>query len=533
MTETPGQDGFQQAAEVAGVGAAETVLLTAGKRVRHHGLITASVMMATIMQALDSTIANVALPRMQGTLSATQDQMGWVLTSYIVAAAVTIPLTGWLAGEFGRRRVFLVSIFVFTLASALCGLAESLPQIVLFRFLQGMGGAALVPLSQAVLFDINMPKDFGRAMSIWGIGVTMGPILGPALGGWLTDNYSWRWVFYINLPVGIMTFIGLYFTMPENRNAKSSRFDFLGFATLGIAIAALQVMLDRGQLKDWFSSSEIVIEAAVAGLAFYLFLVHTFSHSKPFVNPHLFQDRNFVASNIFIFLVGVVLFATLALLPPMLQNQMNYPVVLTGLVTAPRGIGTLIGMMVVGRLVTRFDARLIMAAGLLLTAYSLWQMTQFSLLMNSWPVIISGVAQGLGVGLVYVPLSTVAFTTLPGTLRNEGTAFFNLLRNVGSSIGISVVEFLLTQNTQRLHASLAEHVTPYTAANSTALVSAHLGTGSLRGLEALNATITNQATMIAYIDDFQLMMVLTLATIPFLFIIKKVRPAAGSHAVLE
>jgi DHA2 family multidrug resistance protein len=533
MAETPGEDGLQQTAEVAGVGAAGTVPPTAGKRVRYHGLITASVMMATIMQALDSTIANVALPRMQGALSATQDQMGWVLTSYIVAAAVTIPLTGWLAGEFGRRRVFLISIFVFTLASALCGLAESLPQIVLFRFLQGVGGAALVPLSQAVLFDINLPKDFGRAMSIWGIGVTMGPILGPALGGWLTENYSWRWVFYINLPIGILTFIGLYFTMPENRNAKSSRFDFLGFATLGIAIAALQVMLDRGQLKDWFSSSEIAIEAAMAGLAFYLFLVHTFSYSKPFVNPHLFQDRNFVASNVFIFLVGVVLFATLALLPPMLQNQMNYPVVLTGLVTAPRGIGTLVGMMVVGRLVTRFDVRIIMAAGLLLTAYSLWQMTQFSLLMNSWPVIISGVAQGLGVGLVYVPLSTVAFTTLPAALRNEGTAFFNLLRNVGSSIGISVVEFLLTQNTQRLHASLAEHVTPYNATDSTALTSAHLSTGSLRGLEALNATVTNQATMIAYIDDFWLMMVLTLATIPFLFLIKKVRPAAGSHAVLE
>jgi MFS transporter, DHA2 family, multidrug resistance protein len=534
MADTPEEeDGFQQTAEVAGAGSTTAQSTTSGKRVRYHGLITTTVMMATIMQALDSTIANVALPRMQGTLSATQDEMGWVLTSYIVAAAVTIPLTGWLAGEFGRRRVFLTSIFVFTIASALCGLAESLPQIVLFRFLQGVGGAALVPLSQAVLFDINPPKDFGRAMSIWGIGVTMGPILGPALGGWLTENYSWRWVFYINLPIGVLTFIGLYFSMPESRNAQSSRFDFLGFATLSIAIAALQVLLDRGQLKDWFSSSEIVIEGAVSSLAFYLFLVHTFSYPRPFVNPHLFRDRNFVASNIFIFLVGVVLFATLALLPPMLQNQMNYPVVLTGLVTAPRGIGTLVGMILVGRLVSRFDARIIMACGLLLTAYSLWQMTQFSLLMNSWPIITSGIAQGLGVGLVYVPLSTVAFTTLPSNLRNEGTAFFNLLRNVGSSIGISVVEFLLTQNTQRLHASLAEHVTRYNATNSTALRSAHLSTGSLRGLEALNATLTNQATMIAYIDDFRLMMVMTLATIPFLFIIKKVRPVAGSHAVLE
>jgi MFS transporter, DHA2 family, multidrug resistance protein len=500
--------------------------------VANHGVITASVMLATIMQALDSTIANVALPRMQGTLSATQDEMGWVLTSYIVAAAITIPLSGWLANEFGRRRVFLVSIVLFTAASALCGIAETLPQIVLFRFLQGVGGAALVPLSQAVLFDINSPKDFGRAMSIWGIGVTMGPILGPALGGWLTDNYSWRWVFYINLPIGVLAFAGLVLTMPESRNAQSSRFDFFGFATLSLGIASLQLMLDRGQLLDWFSSREIIITAAAAGLGFYLFIVHMFTSPQPFLNPGLFKDRNFVASNVFIFLVGVVLFATLALLPPMLQNQLQYPVVLTGLVTAPRGFGTLVGMMAVGRLITRFDARLIMAAGLALTAYSLWQMTQYSILMGYWPIITSGVVQGLGVGLVYVPLSTVAFTTLPRALRNEGTAFFNLLRNVGSSIGISVVMFLLTQNTQILHASIAEHVTPYNVASNPAAIAAHVDVGTAKGLAALNAMITDQGTMIAYIDDFRLMMVLTLLTIPFLLLIKRATPEAGAHPVV-
>jgi MFS transporter, DHA2 family, multidrug resistance protein len=500
--------------------------------VANHGVITASVMLATIMQALDSTIANVALPRMQGTLSATQDEMGWVLTSYIVAAAITIPLSGWLANEFGRRRVFLVSIVLFTVASALCGIAETLPQIVLFRFLQGVGGAALVPLSQAVLFDINSPKDFGRAMSIWGVGVTMGPILGPALGGWLTDNYSWRWVFYINLPIGVLAFTGLVLTMPESRNAQSSRFDFFGFATLSLGIASLQLMLDRGQLLDWFSSREIIITAAASGLGFYLFVVHMFTSPQPFLNPGLFKDRNFVASNVFIFLVGVVLFATLALLPPMLQNQLQYPVVLTGLVTAPRGFGTLVGMMAVGRLITRFDARLIMAVGLALTAYSLWQMTQYSILMGYWPIITSGVVQGLGVGLVYVPLSTVAFTTLPRALRNEGTAFFNLLRNVGSSIGISVVMFLLTQNTQILHASIAEHVTPYNIASNPAAIAAHVDVGTAKGLAALNAMITNQGTMIAYIDDFRLMMMLTLLTIPFLLLIKRAKPEAGAHPVV-
>jgi DHA2 family multidrug resistance protein len=502
--------------------------------VPNHGIITVSVMLATIMQALDSTIANVALPRMQGTVSATQDEMGWVLTSYIVAAAITIPLTGWLSNEFGRRRVFLVSIVIFTIASALCGLAETLPQIVLFRLLQGVGGAALVPLSQAVLFDINSPRNFGRAMSIWGVGVTMGPILGPALGGWLTDNYSWRWVFYINLPIGVLAFAGLVSTLPESRGARSSGFDFFGFATLSLGIAALQLMLDRGQLLDWFSSSEIVIETAAAGLGFYLFVAHMFTTDRPFLDPALFKDRNFLASNIFIFLVGIVMFATLALLPPMLQNQMNYPVVLTGLVTAPRGMGTLVGMFMVGRLLALFDARPIIAVGLALTAYSLWQMTQFSLQMDYWPIIVSGVLQGLGIGLVYVPLSTVAFTTLPVALRNEGTALFSLMRNIGSSIGISVVMFLLTQNTQRLHASLSAHVTPYNVASNPAALAAHVDVGTAKGVAALDAMISNQAVMIAYIDDFKLMMVLTLATIPLLMLIRRARPQAGAHhAVLE
>ena len=253
--------------------------------------------------------------------------MGWVLTSYIVAAAIATPLTGWLAGQFGRRRVFLISIFIFTLASALCGAVESLPQIVLFRFLQGVGGAALVPLSQAVLFDINSPKNFGRAMSIWGIGVTMGPILGPALGGWLTDNYVLALAYSTSTcRSASLAFIGLYLPRRRTATQQGSRFDFFGFTiSLSVFITALQLMLDRGQLLDWFSSREIIIEAVVAGVAFYLFLVHTFTFAKPFLNPHLFEDRNFVASNIFIFVVGVVLFATLALVPPMLQNQMQYP----------------------------------------------------------------------------------------------------------------------------------------------------------------------------------------------------------------
>jgi DHA2 family multidrug resistance protein len=531
MTGERGDGIIEGAVKPAGVDATEPSVMPsptgqARVPVRNKGLITVSVMLATIMQALDTTIANVALPKVQGTLSATQDEMGWVLTSYIVAAAITIPLTGWLASEFGRRRIFLNSIILFTVASVLCGLATTLPQIVLFRLLQGVGGAALVPLSQAVLFDINPPREFGRAMSIWGIGVTLGPILGPALGGWLTDNYSWRWVFFINLPVGLLAYFGLLAAMPESRNAKSSPFDFFGFTTLSLGVGCLQLLLDRGQTKDWFSSPEIVIEAIVGGIGFYLFVIHMFSSTRPYLNPALFKDRNFVASSIFITVIGIVLFATLALLPPMLQNQMQYPVVLTGLVTMPRGLGTLVGMIVVGRLVRRFDARIIMAVGLVLTALSLWQMTHFSLGMHYEPVIVSGVIQGFGVALVYIPLSMVAFTTLPGGLRNEGTSFFNLLRNLGSSVGISVVTFLLTQNTQRVHAALVGNITPFNMSGNPA--AAGIDTHSTASLLALNGMITNQSAMIGYLDDFKLMMVLTIVTIPFLLLIRNVKPVAGS-----
>ncbi len=488
--------------------------------VQHRGLITLSVMLASIMQALDNTIANVALPRIQGSLSSTQDQMSWVLTSYIVAAAIMTPLSGWLAGRLGRRRVFLVSIFGFTLASALCGLAQSLPQIVIARLFQGLCGAALIPMSQAVLLDINPPERHARAMSVWVMGVTIGPILGPALGGWLTEHYSWRWVFFINVPFGILCFFGVLAFMRETQ-LRLSRFDFFGFASLSLAIGGFQLMLDRGQANDWFSDPETWIEATVAGLALYSFIVHlmTTKHA-PFVSPALFKDRNFLTGNLFIFIVGVVLFATLALLPPLLQGLLNYPVVLTGLVTAPRGIGTLAAMIVVGRLMGRFDTRYIIGAGFIMTAISLWQMTGFYLQMDTRMIIWSGLLQGVGTGFVYVPLAAVTFATLATHLRNEGTAVFSLLRNVGSSIGISVVTTLLTRNTQIMHSRLAEHITPFGDALN---APASQALSSAAGLAGLNASITQQAAMIAYNNDFKLMLVLTVCAVPLVALL---RPAA-------
>jgi DHA2 family multidrug resistance protein len=471
----------------------------------------------------------VALPRIQGSLSATQDQMTWVLTSYIIACAIMTPLSGWLAGQIGRKRVFLVSVVGFTVASALCGLAESLPEIVLARLLQGLCGAALIPMSQAVLLDINAPAQHAKAMAIWVMGVTVGPILGPALGGWLTENYNWRWVFYINLPFGVLSFLGILAFMPETE-VRKSRFDFFGFTALSLAIGSLQLMLDRGQLMDWFSSTEIWIEATVAGVSLYLFVVHMLTTDKPaFVSTALFKDRNFLTGNVFIFIVGVVLFATLALLPPLLQDLMNYPVVLTGMVTAPRGIGTLAAMFVVSRIMGKIDTRAIIAAGFALTAFSLWQMTGFYLQMDTSAVISSGFIQGVGTGLVFVPLAAITFATLAPQFRNEGTALFSLVRNVGSSIGISAVTTLLVRNTQMMHSRLAEQVTPYSGAmqsqGASALTSPH-------GLAVLNATVSEQAAMIAYNNDFKLMMVLTLCAIPLVMLLRSGRSDERAAAVV-
>ena len=480
-------------------------------------LITASLMMASIMQVLDNTIANVALPHIQGSLSATQDQMAWVLTSYIVAAAIMTPLAGWLAGQFGRKRVVLISIAGFTMASMLCGLAQSLSQMVLARLLQGACGAALVPMSQAVMLDINPPENHARAMSLWVTGVTIGPILGPALGGWLTDDYNWRWVFYINVPFGILAFLGVLSTMPES-TLKRSPFDFVGFATLSLAVGALQITLDRGQLMDWFNSPEICIEAALSATALYLFVVHMVTSRKaPFLDPALFKDRNFLAGCAFMSTVGLVLFATLALLPPLLQNLLNYPVITTGLATAPRGFGTLLAMLVVARIAKVVEARWIIGFGFAMTAFSAWQMTRFDLQMDMGTVIWSGLAQGMGTGLVYVPLASATFATLRPALRNEGAALFSLSRNLGSSIGISIVETMLTRNTQTAHASLAEHVSPFSS-----VVRAHMpGVPGVRELAALNAQVTQQATMIAYLDNFKMMLWLCLLAIPLVLFLRK------------
>ncbi|HEV7489863.1 MAG TPA: DHA2 family efflux MFS transporter permease subunit [Rhodanobacteraceae bacterium] len=500
------------------------------REVANRGLLVVSVMLATLMQALDTTIANVALPNMQGSLSATQDQISWVLTSYIVAAAIATPATGWLASVMGRRRLLLIAIAGFTIASVLCGMASSIGAMVAFRLLQGLFGAALVPLSQSTLLDVYPREKHGAAMALWGMGVMVGPILGPPLGGWLTDAYSWHWVFLINVPIGALALLGVAASLPTDET-RESRFDWRGFAFLAIGIGALQLFLDRGEQQDWFGSVEIQIEAALAFLGFYLYAVHWKIREHSFLDLGLFKDRNFLASNVFIFVLGVVLFATMALLPPFLQNVMNYPVVTTGLLLAPRGVGTLIAMMLVGRLMARgLDARLLAAVGMALTVYSLWQMMHFSLDVPEHLIVTTGVIQGLGLGLVFVPISTVAYSTLPTSARTEAAGIFSLMRNIGSSVGISIVITLLSRNTQVNHAEIAARLTPFN--DNAAQVATTLGTNTASGLAALNGEVTRQASAIAFLNDFWLMMVMTAVAIPLLLLIRPVRSSAPAAAIV-
>jgi len=493
-------------------------------------------MLATIMQAVDTTIANVALPHMQGTMGATQDQIAWVLTSYIVAAAIFTPLTGFLAARYGRKRIFMWSVAGFTVASMLCGAAQNLTQIVIFRLLQGVFGASLVPMSQSVLLDSHPREQHGSAMALWGVGVMVGPILGPTLGGWLTEHFNWRWVFYINLPVGLLAWLGLAAYVRETEIDRARRFDLLGFAFLSLGIGALQMMLDRGESLDWFASSEVAVEAMLAGLFMYLFVAHMFTHEHPFIEPGLFADRNFSVGLLFIFMVGVVLLATLALLPPFLHNLIGYPVVDVGYLLAPRGVGTMVAMMVVGRLSGRVDARYKIFLGLALTSLSLWEMTRFTADVTSWDIVRTGVTQGLGLGFVFVPLSTITFATLAPRYRNEGTALFSLMRNIGSSIGISVVITYLAQRTQANHAALAGYLNPFSLPLRYAAEQGVYDLATPQGLIALNAEATRQAALLAYLQDFRLMMWVALAAVPLIALLRapsKKIPAAEVAAAVD
>jgi MFS transporter, DHA2 family, multidrug resistance protein len=497
----------------------------------HRTALTLCVILATLMQALDTTIANVALPYMQGTMSASYEQIEWVLTSYIVAAAIMTPPTGFLAGKFGIKRLFLVSIGGFTLASMLCGMAQSLDQIVLFRVMQGAFGAALVPISQSLLFAIYPRERQGFAMAMFGIGVMIGPVLGPVLGGWLTENYSWRYVFYINLPIGILDFLGILAFLPELPRDTVRKLDWFGFITLSVTLAAVQLVLDRGQEKDWFGSGEIVVEAIVAASAFYLFIVHTFTAKDPFIRPSLFKDRNFSAGMIFIVIVGLTYYASMALQPPYLQELMSYPVITTGIIMGPRGIGTMVSMLIVGRLVGRADTRVLLGIGLGLTAWAYYKMTGWTPDVSQASIIGVTMVQGFGLGFLFVPLSAATLSTLPLQERTEGAGLYSLFRNIGSSIGISVVNALLVRNIQVNHAEITQHVTAVNRAFENPAIAHFWSPLTAAGRAALDAVITVQAQIIAYVDDYKFLMIATLAVLPLLVVFNKPKQAGAAQPV--
>lgn len=499
--------------------------------VKHKGLLTLAVMGATIIQILDSTIANVAIPHMQTSLGATMDTITWVLTSYIVASAVAMPITGWLSDRIGSRTLFLGAVAGFILTSMLCGIATGLTEMVIFRIFQGICAAFIGPLSQTIMLDINRPSEAPRAMAIWGMGIMVAPIFGPMIGGWLTESYNWRWVFYINLPIGIPTLALLWWLLPA-RPVVRRELDRFGFAMLAIGLATLQLLLDRGQQEDWLQSWEIRIELMVVVAAIWMFATHQITTKRPMFDRLLVTDRNFFIALNMMLLVGMMMFGLFALLPPMLQNIYGYTVYDTGLLLAPRGVGIVFAMFIASRLTGRVDPRIIIFSGFLLTAASTWFMTQWSLNMDWHPIVYTGLLQGFGMGFVFIPLNGVAFSTLPMRLRTDGSSLLYLFRSLGGSMGISVMTTMLARNMQTSHEDLAGHITSSSLPTIDLSSVDRLGSLGEAALQMINLEVTRQAAMIAYLDDFKLMMFLLIAMSPIIFFLKPGKPVAGQQPVM-
>ena len=503
-----------------GASAAQPTVGTPLLATSNKALLTIGVMGAMVMQILDTTIANVALPHMTTALGATSDTITWVLTSYIIATAIALPATGWLSDRLGSRNLFLIAVGGFIAASMLCGTAVTLGEMVVFRILQGVFAAFINPLSQTAMIDINPPERQAKAMSIWGMGVMVGPILGPVIGGYLTDNFNWRWVFYVNLPVGALTFAILWFLLPSRPKTARS-FDFAGFAFIGLAVASFQLMLDRGQDADWFGSWEIVIEGLVAVAALWVALIHLATAERPLFDRHLFRNRNLVMGMLFMIVVGISTMAPMALLPPMLQRLFGYSVVDTGMMMAPRGVGVLITMWFCGQVMGRIDARILISVGLVVFGWSLRQMAAGSLEMEFCPVGTAGFIQGLGWGLVCMPLNSLAFATLDQRYRTDGSSLLNLMRSIGQSAGISMVTVFLARNIQTSHADLVQHVTEKTVPGIDPSQLDQFGVGSDAVFGAVDAMINQQAAMIAYIDDFYLMAWISVLVLPLVLLLRR------------
>ena len=484
-------------------------------------LLTIGIMLASLLQVLDTTIANVAIPHMQSALGATPDTISWALTSYIVATAVAMPMTGWLSDRVGSRNLFIWSVAGFVLSSMLCGMSQNLTQMVLFRALQGATGAFINPLSQAAMIDTNKPSRQAQMMALWGMGIMVGPILGPILGGWLTENWNWRWVFYVNVPLGAISLAILLAELPS-RPRNRRRFDLTGFALIALCIAALQLLLDRGNHIDWFDAAESWIYLGITVSTGWMALVHFSTTPHPLFDRALFANPNFVVAMVIMVVMGVVMFATMALLPPMLQHLFGYSVMDTGEAMMPRGVGTLLTMQLAGVLVRRgFDPRILIGSGFAIVAYSLWDMATWSLAVDREAVMLTGLVQGVGMGLVFIPLNATAFSTLSAQLRTDGASLLNLCRSIGSSIGIAVTTTLAARSVQVSHQDLAGHVTASASGMVDVSASQRFQAVGETALRMLDLEINRQAAMIAYINDFWLMMWLAVAAVPLALLLRR------------
>lgn len=494
-------------------------------------LISLAVMSATVMQVLDTTIVNVALPHMQGQLAATPDQISWVLTSYLVASGVLMPFTGYFTDRLGQRNYLLISIFGFVLTSMLCGIAGSLTEIVVFRLLQGAFGAALVPLSQSIMAASFPPQERGRAMAIWGIGVMVGPILGPTLGGYLTEALNWRWTFFINLPVGVLSLILAWYIVPDTEK-RPRNMDWIGLVFLTLAIGGLQFVLDRGNRDDWFSSNLIQIVSFLSAVGFAAFVYHAVAHPHPIFDLRLFRDRNFTTASLVLAMFGLGLFGALVLQPIMLESLLGYPASLAGLTMAPRGMASMVSMMIVGRLINRVPARTIIAAGIIFCAAGSFAMTSYSLYVDRWLLIWPVMVQGLGLGMIFVPLSTVAFTTLPRAAYAEAAGLYSLLRTIGSSIGISIVATVLTRQTQVAWNEIGAHIQPFNPALGQYLAPLGLDVSDPRAAGVLALELGRQAQMVGLVDAFALIAWSFVLMLPLVLLLKRTSHAApGTNTV--
>lgn len=494
-------------------------------------VVVACSVSGTLMQALDSTIVNVALPYMQGSLSASRDQVVWVLTSYMVASAIMTPPVSWLAGRYGIRDIYIGALAGFTIASCLCGMAMNMGEIVLFRALQGTFGAALVPLSMSILVKMFPPEKLAQPMALWGMGLMLGPILGPTLGGFLTEYYSWRWCFYVNVPFGVITIAGVWFFFRIHEDKKRMQFDWIGFALLSLALGTFQMLLDRGTDQDWFSSNEIITYAVLAGLGGYLFLFHMFTAKTPFLPRAMFRDRNLVLSALLIFVIMGVLMSGLSLMPTYLQSVSDRPVVNAGLLLGPRGFGVMAAMFVCGRIANRVDPRRIMSLGAVLLALTLWDMAHWPGFVGSGRFLFITIVQGVGMGLSFNPLMVIGFATISKSLHNDGTMFVSLVRNVSGAIGISLATVVLTNATQTIREQATAVLTPINQAlminSSSLMLNYHLPSGVAR----LNAVLQAYVAPLAYGNAYMFLFWPTVALLPLIWLFR--RPAYSMSGMVK